>query len=198
MQSAPRPHHPHRDWQPPCKSQLHPGRSRSWSLVWKFPVLLNGNRMASLPPREGKPTQPLGQQNGPSQPPPPRAPTLRLSQNAPRCAWGKHKAAEFLFATRGLGPAGAGYLHAGHQRWACCCETRLISALVLPHSGRAFLPSRLLITKSCLHSKRRFPAIVLQDLQLDAKFSAYQPPPQCRGKAQAPSLPLQNCQAITA
>jgi len=29
----------------------------------------------------------------------------------------------------------------GHQRQACCCETRLISALVLPRSGRAFLPS---------------------------------------------------------
>jgi len=36
-----------------------------------------------------------------------------MHQNAPRHARGEHKAAEFLFAARGLGPAGAGYLHMG-------------------------------------------------------------------------------------
>lgn len=108
------------------------------------------------------------------------------AKRTPRC-WGGGQNPEFPFANRGWDPVGPGYLLAGVAGdWPVVVQGPTYQCRMLPCSSRAFLPSRLLITMSCLHLKRRFPAIVLQDLQLDAKRSAYQPPPQHRGKAKAP------------
>lgn len=151
---------------------------------------------------------PVGSSSPARTPAAPGAPSLRgLGVDAPRARGGRSRGrwrgAERLraperpsrppAAPRQAKPLPVSPGRARSRRWgrACCCETRLIGALALPRSGRAFLPSRLLIAKSCLRSRRRFPAIVSQDLQLDAKFSACQPPAQRRGEARAPSLPLQ-------
>lgn len=151
----------------------------------QFHDVLHGNKTASLPCWEGAAT-------AKDEPPLPAHGTARHpcascgAKRTPRC-WGGDQNPEFPFANRGWDPAGPGYLLAGVAGdWPVVVQGPTYQCRMLPCSSRAFLPSRLLITMSCLHLKRRFPAIVLQDLQLDAKRSAYQPPPQHRGKAKAP------------
>lgn len=84
------------------------------------------------------------------------------------------------------GPAGVGTCTRGHQRWVCCCEPRLISALVLPRSS--CLPSEPIVDPAVLSAleKKEISCNCFAGLAARCKFFCLSAPSPAPGQGLSP------------